>query len=240
MTQQTSTAPTTTGHLRAGDRLTLDELAVHLDAAAVWLRQLAVAAETPDVPVDFGGNLCDRLDSIAGELADFAGNVAKVDRIIADRTPLAATLGGGPYGDLWGARALAQEARRTPPPVVLTLWQILALARWHDAELLLDELPERPVRQRTPAPWRAEGIAYLDGLAGVPGLDAWESPRADRRRAGERRAAILAQALREPCTTCKAEPGAQCRTKNGRIADAFHRPRLDAATKVIDHEDGAQ
>lgn len=65
MTEQTSTDPTATEHLRAGDRITLDEIAVHLNAAAVWLRQLAVAAETPNVPVDLGRNLCDELDSMA-------------------------------------------------------------------------------------------------------------------------------------------------------------------------------
>lgn len=44
--QQTSIDPAGTGHLRAGRRGTLDELAVHVDAA-VWLCRLA--AEVPAV-----------------------------------------------------------------------------------------------------------------------------------------------------------------------------------------------
>ncbi|MET8146463.1 hypothetical protein ABZU32_39655 [Sphaerisporangium sp. NPDC005288] len=60
MTAQTSTDAERTEHLRAGARITLDQLAVHLDAAAVWLRQVAIAAETPAVPVELGDNVSER------------------------------------------------------------------------------------------------------------------------------------------------------------------------------------
>ncbi|MFI6883958.1 hypothetical protein [Streptosporangium canum] len=85
-------------------------------------------------------------------------------------------------------------------------------------------------------PWRDEepGLAYLDGLNGIPGLEEWESPRAARRQAAARQAAIQAQARQEVCSTCQAIADTHCRTKNGHIADAVHKPRLAAATQVVD------
>lgn len=91
--EQNSTDPTSTGHLHAGERITLDELATHLSAARVWLRQLAVAAERPAVPVELG-KLCDELDRMAKDLGDRAAELAKTDAVIRDERPLPRTLFG--------------------------------------------------------------------------------------------------------------------------------------------------
>lgn len=236
MTQQTSTDPTDTAHLREGDRITLDELAVHLNAAHVWLRQLAVAAETPAVPVELGKNLCDDLDAMANRLEEASQNVAELDAVITGRAPLAPTL---PDGAPWGARAVdAETPQRSKPTVIPTMHQVLGLARWHQETRALQKMPVRPVRQRTPSPAAQDGITYLDGIAGVPGLDEWESPRAAERRARARVALIQVQARQEHCATCGAAPGDLCRTKTGRAAETFHRPRITAATKAVDGQNG--
>lgn len=238
MIEQTSTDPTVTGHLHAGERITLDELAVHLNAAAVWLRQLAIAAETPDVPVDLGKNLCDDLDSMARRLEEGGQHVGELDEVIASRAPLAPTL---PDGALWGARAVDSDtSQRRMPVVVPTMWQVLGLARWHQETRALVGLPARPERQRTASSAAPDGIAYLDGIADVPGLENWEAPRAAERRARERAALIQVQARQEHCKTCRAEPSDLCRTRPGRGAETFHRPRIIAATKVVDKQDGEQ
>ncbi|TDD31676.1 hypothetical protein E1287_25790 [Actinomadura sp. KC06] len=236
MAEQTGTDPTATGHLHAGNRITLDELAVHLNAVGVWLRQLAVAAETPDVPVDLGQNLCVDLDSMARRLEESGQKVAELDAIIAGRAPLAPTL---PDGALWGARVLdTKDPKRSKPVVIPTMYQVLGLARWHEQTRALIDLPVRPERQRPPSPAAPDGIAYVDGIADIPGLDAWESPRAAERRARARAAAIQAQALCEHCTSCDAAPGDHCRTKTNRVAETYHRPRITAATATVDEQDG--
>ncbi|MFE9099792.1 zinc finger domain-containing protein [Actinomadura geliboluensis] len=235
MSEQTSTEPTATEHLRAGERITLDELAVHLNAAAVWLRQLAVAAETPAVPVDLGKNLSDELDHMARRLEEAGFDVGELDAVITSRTPLAPTL---PDGSPWGARAVDADASRAKPVVIATMRQILGMARWHQQTRTLVELPARPQRQRTPSPAAPDGIPYLDGIDGVPGLEQWESPRAAERRARARAAAIQVQARQTQCTTCDAAPGDPCRTKTNRVAETYHRPRVTAATAVIDQENG--
>ncbi|WP_433330093.1 hypothetical protein [Spirillospora sp. CA-294931] len=233
MADQTSADPAATEHLRAGERITLDELAVHLNAAALWLRQLAIAAETPDVPVDLGGNVCDYLDSQAKQLSNLSERVAQLDQTIADRVPLASTL---PDGAPWGARAHQARDERPDARLVIipTMEQVLGLVRWHQATRVFGDLPARPARQRPPSPLLTNGIPYLDGLADLPDLEHWESPRAARRREAQRQAAIQGQALQEDCSTCQAAPGAHCRTRNGRIAEAVHRPRINAATHTID------
>ncbi|MFF0250769.1 hypothetical protein ACWEU6_12665 [Streptosporangium sandarakinum] len=214
--QQASTDPDSTAHLRAGDRITLDELAVHLDAAAVWLRQLAIAAETPAVPIELGANVSDRLDAMADELARLGRDVAQADTVISEGQPLRPCL---PDRVPWGVRAHGSDRGQWGKHLstVLSLRQLLMLAA---ADL----------------PWNDEerGIAYLDGLNGLPGLEEWESPRAAERRAAAQRAAIQAQARQEHCETCQAVPGTHCRTKNDRIADAYHKPRLALATQVVD------
>lgn len=216
MTGQFSTDPAETEHLRAGPRITLDELAVHLDAVAVWLRQLAIAAETPAVPVELGDNVSDRLDSMAKDLAALGVDVAKADQVIAGWQPLRPYLHNR---EPWGVRAHGSDREQWGKRLstVLSLRQVLYLAA--------DDLP-----------WRDEetGIAYLDGLNGLPGLDEWESPRAARRRAAEREAQIQEQAMREHCATCQAIPRAYCRTKSGQLAETFHKPRLKAAIATVD------
>ena len=237
--EQASTDPAATEHLRAGDRITLDELAVHLNAASVWLRQLAMAGETPDVPVDLGANLCNEVDHMAQRLEEAGQKVAELNTVIAGRSPLAPTL---PDGAPWGSRALdpSNAVTSRAPVVIPTMYQVLGLARWHQETRALVMPPPRPERQRTASPAAPDGIAYLDGIADVPGLDGWESPRAAERRARERAAAIQVRARQEPCATCDAAPGDYCRTKTNRVAETFHRPRITAATKAVDEQDGEQ
>ncbi|WP_433259405.1 hypothetical protein ACQPYK_50150 (plasmid) [Streptosporangium sp. CA-135522] len=212
--KQTSTDPARTEHLRCGKRITLDELAVHLDAARVWLRQLALAAETPAVPIELGANICDRLDAMADELGRLGQDVARADAVISQWQPLRPYL---PNWEPWGARAHGSDRQQWGKRLstVLSLHQVLALVS--------EDLP-----------WRDEepGIAYLDGLNGIPGLEEWESPRAARA------AAIQAQARQEVCATCQAIAGTHCRTKNGHIAETYHKPRITLATRVVD--DGLQ
>jgi hypothetical protein len=218
-TQQQSTDPTDTRHLHAGERITLDELAVHLSAAATWLRQLAIAAERPAVPVELG-QLCDELDGAASRLASSAETVAEIDTIISDEQPLAPTFGGT---EPWGFAAYGADPDKKrfgkQLSTVLTHWQIRSLAR-----------DDRP--------WRAdhavEGIPYLAGLDGLPGLDRWESARAAKRRAADRERRILAQTLQEPCDTCGAQPGRECQTRTGRVAELAHQVRRRAAVATVD------
>jgi hypothetical protein len=221
--QQNSTDPTDNGHLFAGERITLDELATHLSAVRVWLRQLAVAAERPAVPVELG-KLCDELDRMAEDVGDRAAELAKVDAVIQDGRPLPRTMFGG--NEPWGAAAHGADPDKAKYgkrlSTVLSFHQILRLA--------YDEMP-----------WRADqaepGISYLEGLEGLPGLDRWESPRAARRRAQEREQRIQAQTRQEVCPTCHAEPGGECRTRTGRLAELDHKPRRQKAVATIDAAD---
>ncbi|RCG17908.1 hypothetical protein DQ384_39380 [Sphaerisporangium album] len=214
--EQASTDPERTEHLRAGQRITLDELAVHLDAVAVLLRQLAVAAETPAVPIELGDNLCERLDSMAKDLEVLGRDVGRADTIITEFQPLRPFM---PDRAPWGVRAHGSDRDKWGKRLstVLSLRQILAQAaedlRWRDEE---------------------PGIPYLAGLDGLPGLEEWESVRAARRRAAAREAAIQAEARQQRCSTCRAMAGTYCRTKNGHLAGTFHKPRLAAATKTVD------
>jgi hypothetical protein len=149
-------------------------------------------------------------------LTRYAEAIAGADRIITDRVALARFFG---VDQPWGARAhgsdRAVHGKRLS--TVLTHWQICHLA------------------EASTMPWRDQqpGIPYLDGLVGLPGLDRWESPRAARRRAAERERRIREQAAREFCRTCEVREG-PCRTKTGRLAEMFHKPRLAAAVKQVD------
>lgn len=216
------------GHLFNGPRISLDELAVQLNAAAVWLRDLAIAAERPDVPVELGDNVCQRLASLGDELARLGTDVAETDQIISEDRPLKPFL--SMHGcEPWGSRAHAEDpavwGKRLS--TVLSMRQILMLARQD----------EEPWRNNEP------GISYLDGIKDLPGIEEWVSKRAADRLARVRDAAIQAQAKQERCTTCEAVAGTWCRTKNGRVAESFHRPRLKAATTIVDEhlaEDAAK
>ncbi len=212
---QASTDPADTAHLRAGDRITLTELATELGAVAVWLRQLAIAAETPAVPVELG-DMCDQLDQTAADLSRKAEVIADVDQIITERRPLRPFF---PTREPWGLRAHGSDRDKWGKRLstVLSHRQINSLA-----------LADMPWRDEEP------GITYLDGIAGLPGLDAWESPRAARRRAAARAKAIDALARQILCPTCSAPAGRDCTTKTGRLAEQLHRPRVAAATTDYD------
>jgi hypothetical protein len=215
---QNSTSPTDTAHLHDGERITLEELATHLSAASVWLRQLAIAIERPAIPVELD-ELCGDLDRAAGELARSAERIAEVDAIITDELPLARTFGSEPWG--YAAHGLDPDKTKYGKRLstVLTHHQIIALGR-------------------TDSPWRADqavpGVAYLDGLDGLPGLDRFESQRGARRRAKEREQRILEQMLKQPCPSCGAEPDRGCKTKTGRMAELSHQPRRQAAIAAVD------
>lgn len=198
--------------------ITLDELAVELDAIAVRLRELAVAAERPAVPVELR-KICEQLDGTASSLDQLATSLAQTDAIIAGEQPLS------PFFERdrpWGFRALnaKPDSLGRRPSTVLSNWQICALANrqtWDD---------DQP------------GIPYLEGLAGLPDLDSWESSRAAERRQAERALAIQQAAAREPCTTCGAAAGNPCVTRTGRVAEMFHRPRLAVGTAAVDRTGG--
>jgi hypothetical protein len=215
---QTSTDPADAGHLYVGDRITLEELATHLSAAAVWLHQLAVAAERPAVPVELE-QICDELARTAAQLTRTAETVAEVDGIVTDERPLARGFGSEPWG--FAAHGADPDRKQYGKRLstVLTPHQICSLAR-------LD------------TPWRADqaepGVAYLDGLDGLPGLERWESQRGAKRRAAEREARIRTQTRQEPCTSCGAEPGRACQTRTGRLAEIDHQPRRQAAVATVD------
>ncbi|ONF73922.1 hypothetical protein AVR91_0204110 [Amycolatopsis keratiniphila subsp. keratiniphila] len=197
----------------------MEELVTHLSAAAVWLRQLAVAAERPAVPVELE-QVCDELSGQASRISGLAETLAEVDNIITEERPLARTFGGT---EPWGFAAYGADTDKTRYgkrlSTVLTHHQVAALAR-----------PDTP--------WRADqaepGIPYLEGLDGLPELDRWESKRADKRRAAEREKRIREQTRAEPCTTCGAEPGRECQTRTGRLAEMPHQARRQAAVATID------
>lgn len=213
---QNSTEATDTEHLHAGERITLDEVVVALSAAATWLQQVAIAAERPAVPVELE-EICGDLHRTADDLTRTAKTLAEVDAVITDRTPLMRTFGKEPWGA--AAHGLDRDEFGKRLSTVLTPRQILGLAR-------------------TDSPWRFEqaepGIAYLDGLDGLPDLDRWESQRGARRRAAEREERILAETTKHACPTCQAKPDAPCKTKNGWVSDKAHQPRRKAAIAVVD------
>ncbi|RJQ66160.1 hypothetical protein D5S17_35630 [Pseudonocardiaceae bacterium YIM PH 21723] len=221
--EQASTDPADTRHLHAGDRITMGEFAAHLDAAGVWLRQLAVAGERPDVPVELEDMLA-RIDRLAQDLKEMAGTAAEVDNTITDERPLAPGFRDEP----WGAAAFGADPDRTrygkTLSTVLTYRQILSLAR-------------------SDTPWAAEqarpGISYLAGLEGLPDLDRWESKRGTARRAAERESRITAQVLRESCDSCGAAAGKNCSTRTGRLTEAAHQPRRKAAVATIEAQEAA-
>jgi len=211
---QEDTSDASTGHLMAGDRITVDELAVHCSAAAVWLDQLARAAETPDTPVELADDI-EAMRREAGHLRDRATRLHQVARIIDGDLPLAPSFGRG--GDTWGAAALDTDREDFGGPAIIpTANQLLHLAG------------NAPYAERT--------LTYPEGMTGVPGslLKSWESKTAQQRRAGERAEAIRQEVLRIECERCGAGSGEPCRTKNGRAAEQAHTPRQREAEANVD------
>ncbi|MFC8676706.1 hypothetical protein ACFUEN_28975 [Streptomyces griseorubiginosus] len=211
---QETAADTDTGHLMAGPRITVDELAVHCSAAAVWLDQLARAAETPDTPVE----LADDIDSLRREattLRDRAKRLHQVARIIDGDVPLATAFAHG--RDQWGNAALDTDREDFGGPAIIpTANQLLHLAQ--------------------SARYATSTCTYPEGMDGVPGslLKSWESKKAQERRAGERLAAIAKEVLRIECERCGAGSGDHCRTSTNRVAEQAHTARQREAEANVD------
>lgn len=68
-------------HLMVGKSITVDEIAAHLSAIDLRLRQLARAAETPDTPVELAP-LIESLRGYASNLRDHSQRTAFLARII--------------------------------------------------------------------------------------------------------------------------------------------------------------
>ncbi|MER7968082.1 hypothetical protein ABTX35_03545 [Streptomyces sp. NPDC096080] len=210
---QQDAAEASTAHLSAGKQITVDELAVHCSAVAVWVDQLARAAEAPATPVE----LADDIDSLrreAAALRDHAKRMQRVARIIDGDVPLALGFMGG---DRWGAAAMNTDRKDYGGPAIIpTANQLLLLAR------------DAPCAEKT--------VTYLEGMAGVPNslLLTWESKTAQERRRRERDAAVQAEELRVGCETCDAGPEERCRTKTGRVAELSHTGRRRTAEANVD------
>jgi hypothetical protein len=208
--QQDSTDPAVTSHLRAGERITMDELAVQLSAIAVWLRQLARAAETPAVPVELH-ELIESWQGTAKSLDRYAEQVGTVADAVEGEAPLAtAFLGGKP----WGTEAAGQPRDDYgAAPVVLTVnqvWHLRNQAKTH---------PDQPT------------VTYREHIGPIEGF---ESKHAASRRAAERAAALREATLATACPRCEAAPGTSCRTNTGRLSEVFHKPRTAAAEEAMD------
>ncbi|MFJ2780209.1 hypothetical protein [Kitasatospora sp. NPDC087315] len=223
-TQQTSTDESDTAHLRAGRRITLEEITGHISSAAVLLNQVAYAAETPDVPVELA-DLIEDLRRTAESLSKEAGTVQRLAAAVAGDIPLAATFDDGRG---WGAAARSETRpagpRDYPPAVIPTYKQLLHLAN-----------RGRPVPADHPmARWlRTETTTFPEAMEGVYFV---ESKVAAARRAVERTAAIADEVLTILCprVECGADNGNPCRTSTGRTSEQPHKPRLDEATRRVD------
>jgi len=207
--QQVSTDPAATAHLRAGERITMEEIAVQLSALAVWLRQLARAAETPAVPVE----MADWIGSwqrTAKDLDHYVEQVGAVAEAVEGEAPLASVfLGGKP----WGVEAAGQPRDEFgPAPVVLTVNQVWHLR--HQAQMY----PDQPT------------VTYREHIGPVAGF---ESKHAAERRAAEHAKALREATLATACPRCQAAPGTSCRTNTGRLSEVFHKPRTAAAEEAI-------
>lgn len=210
---QETPAETDTAHLSAGARITLDELAVHLSAVDVRIRQLARAAEDPATPVELEPTI-DSLRSLAGQVKELGTRMAHLAQIVEGSVPLAAQL--GVQRDPWGAAALDTDREDYGGPAVIpTQWQLIRLAQ--DAG-------------------RADDTTYPAAMAGVPRsiLLSWESKAATARRRRERDAAVRAETLLIECGRCQAASGEQCRTSSGWTAEQAHTGRQREAEARVD------
>jgi hypothetical protein len=216
-TDHETPAETDTAHLMEGKRIALDELAGHLSAIELRLRQLARAAETPATPVE----LADIISSLRSSASTVRGLGDRVDfyaRVVAGDVPLAPTF---PGGDRWGARALGTDREDYGGPAVIPtanqLWRLAADGR------LRAEAGE-------------ETTTYPKGMADVPTsvLNSWESKEAGARRRRERDAAVAKEVLLITCDKCGAGDGGQCRTSSGWAADRAHAGRQREAEARVD------
>jgi hypothetical protein len=169
---------TDTAHLMEAERITLDELAGHLSAIELRLRQLARAAETPATPVELA-DIISSLRSSASTVRDLGEKANFYARIVEGDVPLATTF---PGGDPWGAAALGSDREDYGGPAVIPtanqLWRLAADGR------LRAEAGE-------------ETTTYPEGMAGLPTsiLRSWESKEAAVRRRRERDAAVAKEVL---------------------------------------------
>jgi hypothetical protein len=210
-------AETDTAHLMDGQRITLEELAVHLSAIELRLRQLARAAETPDTPVELEPTI-DTLRILAGQAREVGDRAGVLARIIDGDVPLATSFTSG---DPWGAAALDTDREDYGGPAVIpTQWQLLRLAG--DAKIK--------------ASAGEETTTWPKGMADVPRsvLLSWESKTASARRRRERNAAVEKEVLFIDCEKCPAGEGEQCRTKTGWPAERPHTARRREAEARVD------
>ncbi|MFK0159183.1 hypothetical protein ACIQVK_44820 [Streptomyces sp. NPDC090493] len=207
-------AETDLSDVMAGRRITIDELAVGLGGADLWVRKLARAAEAPDTPVELSDTIKE-LRRIASQLAEHSERIGFLARVVEGDVPLAKNF---ERGDPWGVEARGTD--RTDfggPALIPTQWQLWRLAR--DAEI-------------AGARDTAETTTYPEAMKGV-GLG-WESKEAQLRRRRERDAAVVREVLLVICESCAAGEGEQCRTKNGRASEKPHVPRQREAEAIVD------
>lgn len=209
-----TTAEADTSPVRDGDRITLDELAVHLSAIDLRLRQLARAAETPATPLELADTI-DSLRSNARQVRELGDRMALLARIIDGDVPLATCF---PDGDPWGAAALNTDREDFGGPAVIpTQWQLLKLAGAGKFD-------------------GQETTTYTEGMAGVPQsiLRSWASKATAARQRLERAAAVRTEVLLVECDRCQAGTGEQCRTKTGWAAEQPHTGRQREAEARVD------
>jgi hypothetical protein len=210
---ETETEENTADLIRAGKKITFDEMAVELSAIELRLRQLARAAEVPDTPVELADTI-GNFRSWASSIRSSGDQLRLLARIVAGDVPLALTF---PTGDTWGAAARGTDREDYGgPAIVPTQWQ-------------LNRLAEDGKRAK-------ETTTYPKAMARV-GLG-WESKAASARRRRERDAAVAAEVLTIPCTKCGAGDGEQCKTAKGWPADKAHVGRQREAETTVDERLG--
>lgn len=198
----------------SGKRITMDELAVGLGGADLWVRKLALAAEAPDTPVELSDTIKE-MRQLATRIREIGENIAFLSRIVEGDVPLAKKF---ERGDPWGAPARdTDRADFGGPAIIPTQWQLWRLAK--DAQI-------------AGARGEAETTTYPEAMKGV-GLG-WESKEAQLRRRRERDAAVDREVLLILCESCAAGEGKQCRTKNGRVSDRPHVVRQRQAEATVD------
>ncbi|GGO58872.1 zinc finger domain-containing protein [Streptomyces lasiicapitis] len=213
-TAHESAAETDTASLRAGNAITLDEMAVELAAIELRLRQLARAAETPATPVELA-DVIDSLRSTAATVREASERMGFLGRVIDGDVPLVKVFKDS--GDPWGAAARGTNRQGYGGPAIIpTVWQLLRLAQ--DAKRA-----DADGRETTTYPQAMEDVGR-----------GWESKAASARRRRERDAAVDVEVLRLECEKCGAGVAEYCRTAKGWAADRPHVGRLREAETIVD------